>query len=624
MDRFPWKSRPKFPPEAKSDTSSEDGETENETEEENSNDSDQIHQVDEKSHHQKGKNKSFMISKVRNSVSSDHDQDNQSSVFAASSTKKTSGSSKSAKKNEQKQKHKENSQNLNDNQQQQHKNRNQRNTNVNDSAIDQRKIEQEKRLQHQHEKTLEKGKTLIAKKIDKESGNGNGKKSKKSDLLPKLLTSLNDSIAAENQEKNGVMAQQQSTVEKPTKVAEKWSPSKPLPAEPLKSNKKTNHCGDTCKIIKWKPFCCVDNEFRRLSWHLGEFISKHFLIFFAVTTIFCSLSGLGVLLKRQNIAITAPFEYFKPPDKAKSPDAANIDAIFNASNKRYDSIRRRSSSDFAFIFKTATDDGNLLREDIIEDYVTLKRAVDEIKVVDHSNKLYKYSTLCRGGSQDSLAAASSCNFNVVEAAMFGAKSVKFRYPEMDVAALLNATFASGLEKDSASIFSANIFGGVETDLDGSIARSQALAAHFKLLEVQNDLTASSTNDQDQQTSATLELKTLLNQWDSEFQKLMIKENDKSKLYKLCFWSKRAFDSTVAETFRLLYVYSSIMIGILIVCSILIMAKIFGCRKVTVWSSMGPISTFMAVFTVIGSLCLTVGVNGYFNSAILPAIIVIAG
>lgn len=303
----------------------------------------------------------------------------------------------------------------------------------------------------------------------------------------------------------------------------------------------------------------------------------------------CALAMVGVIVRRQNLNFRPPFDSYYSLEESVDLTETR-EALFNDSNGRFDAMQRMSGLDFSVILKS-TDHGNILKEDFFDGYLTLKKRIEDIKVIG-TGKIYKYSTLCRH-SQD------TCEMDVVQAIMNSGKNIKFFYPEMDV---------PRPNKNSTLVFLGNTFGGVETDQDGAIAKAQSLAMYFKLKR--------NSNEGDDQTN-------LVRQWDDSFRNVVSKEDAAFKQMNFSWWSYGEFVKAVVDTFRSIYLYLGVSLGIICVGCVAACFCIYGldCRS---WSVMGFVATLVIFCTIGSAISADIGITGSLNSATFPTYFMIAG
>lgn len=348
-------------------------------------------------------------------------------------------------------------------------------------------------------------------------------------------------------------------------------------------------CSGPCQTFKLAAFQCVENGTRKLLWKLGYQLSKIPILLLIVALLVCALSMVGVIVRRQNLDFKPPFNSYYSSEESVTL-AESRDSIFNDSNGRYDALQRISGLDFAVIMKTV-DSSNILKEDVFDNYLRLKKSLEDIKIVG-SGKIYKYSTLCRH-SQD------TCEMDPVQAIMASGQNIKFQYPDMEV---------PRANKNSTLMFLGNTFGGVETDQDGAIAKAQTLAMYFKL--------KSNPNDADDQYG-------LVKQWDQEFQRLVTKEDQKLKQVVLSWWSFGAFSQSVVNTFKTIYVYLGISLGIICIGCVVACFITHGLNGRR-WVIMGVVGALVIFCTVGSSISADIGITGYLNPATFPTYFMMAG
>jgi len=207
--------------------------------------------------------------------------------------------------------------------------------------------------------------------------------------------------------------------------------------------------------------------------------------------------------------------------------------------------------------------------------------IERINVADFEGNLQNYSTLKR-------FQADQKDENVLELSLNQGRSMKFQYPYTDTV-VLNET-----------LFTANTFGGVETDREGSILSAQALSLKFTLMK------------------PAAKLDKVTRKWSQEFNKLLHKEQGRSGHYNLLFWSWLEFETSVKSLFKAILVYTSIPLSVNLLLIIAICVKICGARC-NIWVGTGPLVALLALVTVLSATSATIGIDGHLNVAMFQSL-----
>lgn len=324
-------------------------------------------------------------------------------------------------------------------------------------------------------------------------------------------------------------------------------------------------------------------------WRLGGQIARCPLVFVAATVICICLGCLACVLKFPNLSIVNPFTtYFSPLDSKVQSQNRDLDwshFTFNLSHPRYTMINRFSNVDFEILLKTVDENANILREEFLDDYLTLKRLVERLSVLDGDQLSKNYSNLQRFQADNS-------SQNIVELNLSSNEDFRFKYPYMVIGQDNNTLHYTG-----------DTFGGVKLGKNSEVEKAQALSLKFKLKQA---------------LKSSQITKRIINDWAREFNKLMQKEQGRSGHYNVLYWSWVEFEGAVKGLFKHLLFYSVIPLMVSLVLIVGTSLKICGLRC-NIWVAMGPLVCLAAILTVLSASASTTGIDGYVNAATYPVL-----
>lgn len=221
------------------------------------------------------------------------------------------------------------------------------------------------------------------------------------------------------------------------------------------------------EVYRLPIFRLVDFGLRKVLWKMSALLVRSPTLLIVIPLVLAAISSVGLILRREELSLQMPFtSYFSPSES--SGHVAELH--FNSSQPRYDAINRLSGTDFAVLIETKGDD-NILREELIDNYLQLKKRIESIRVRQGDNS-FDFASLCRRTD-------GSCEINVVEKLLARKIGVQLRYPEIQPADYHNQHQQSGIP-NGTKLFLGTTFGGVEKDPEGNMAGAKSLAMYFKL------------------------------------------------------------------------------------------------------------------------------------------------
>uniref|UniRef100_A0AC34QW91 SSD domain-containing protein n=1 Tax=Panagrolaimus sp. JU765 TaxID=591449 RepID=A0AC34QW91_9BILA len=342
------------------------------------------------------------------------------------------------------------------------------------------------------------------------------------------------------------------------------------------------------QVYKLQAFRFLEVGIRRILFHIGKTVEEHGTLFTVTPILLAAITISVSIFCSDKLAIKVPFGSFvTSPDPSISTQKSviglrsmvNSATNFNSSNPVFDSIRRSSQAEFAFIISPRSNYDSVLDKSILSLY---SAAVEQAKMLLPETN--KWLSICRENCVD---------------ADFGArllhdKEMNYKYPEASL------TPQAVSKYNMTKYYIGNLIGGCELDSDNMIQRAESIISRIKLKDNLNDR----LYEQYEQA-----LRNMINNISTSF---LGEEVD------MMLWSARQFASDIVTAFTAIHAQLIMSTFLLFTFCIVI------CIKCDAYSSrpfIGLQMAFIIILSVITGYSI-VSLNE-FNSAAFPAIFIVA-